>query len=605
MLFSIPGYGAPQVRSNAFFGCRMTSPRAAGSKVHVISTEARELEKAMAKKRSGFGWTGGAALAAVTVLLLAACSSGGSASPPATSAGAPKPGVATGTLTGAMSSGAIDTMDPNRWYFAVTWGLANAMCTTLVRYADQPGTPGTVLVPGTAGLPVISKNGLVYTFTLRPGARFSDGQAITPADIKYTFMRLMAPAVDTGTGQYFTNLIGGAAYLAGKSKVLPGITTTATTVTFHLTAPDGAFLYKTALPTTCPVPAGTPMKPIETGSLEQKYASGPFKLQSYSPSRQIVLVFNKEYDQALGVRGHVAKIVFTIGDQSTQAVLQIEASQLDFQTSNLATADIIKISSNKALQSQVHTSARPDITYIFLNNQVPPLNNVDVRKAINYAINRTQIEEQWGGPLAGSTTDQLIPPALVDYKPYSIYASTPNLVMAKKLMAESGVKTPVTLALRTQNDAPGFMNMAAVIQGNLKAIGINVQVVGSPNSVNSSYIVNYKAKVPMGIEPWSADFPDGEAIINTGLDPATPDALANMARFSDPAFVSPFNKVVALQGSARTAAYAALDKAIMSQQAPYAPLFNPRWYDFVSKRLGGYVYSEAMDAINYNTLYVK
>ena len=48
-----------------------------------------------------------------------------------------------------------------------------------------------------------------------------------------------------------------------------------------------------------------------------------------------------------------------------------------------------------------------------------------------------------------------------------------------------------------------------------------------------------------------------------------------------------------------------LDKQLMSEQAPYAPLFNPRWYDFVSSRLGGYVYSEAMDAINYNTLFVK
>ena len=159
--------------------------------------------------------------------------------------------------------------------------------------------------------------------------------------------------------------------------------------------------------------------------------------------------------------------------------------------------------------------------------------------------------------------------------------------------------------LRTQNDTPGFIPMAEVIQANLKAIGINVQIVGTPNSVNSSYIVNYKAKVPMGIEPWSLDFPDGEAIINTGLDPQTPDALANMARFSDPTFVSPFNKAVVLQGAARQAAYEALDEQIMSQQAPYAPLLNPKWYDFVSSRLGGYVYSEAMDAINYNTLYAK
>ena len=131
---------------------------------------------------------------------------------------------------------------------------------------------------------------------------------------------------------------------------MPGITTTATTITFHLTIPDGAFIYKTALPTTCPVPCGTPMKAIENGSLEQKYASGPFMLQSYSPGRQIVLVFNKNYDQKLGVRGHVAKIVFTIGVESSQAVLQIQAGQLDFQTSNLATADILKISNDAAAE---------------------------------------------------------------------------------------------------------------------------------------------------------------------------------------------------------------------------------------------------------------
>jgi peptide/nickel transport system substrate-binding protein len=551
-------------------------------------------------------WAGGGALAATTAVLLAACgSSGGSTSGAASSPATGATGAPTGTLTGAMSSGAIDSMDPNRWYFAVTWGLSNALCTPLVRYADASGTAGTAVVPGIASLPKISKNGLQYTFTLRQGARFSDGQAITPADVKYTFMRLMNPAVDTGTGGYFTNVVGAPAYLAGSSKTLPGITTTATTVTFTLTAPDGAFLYKTALPTSCPVPAGTPMKPIETGALEEKYASGPFKLQSYSPGRQIVMVYNKEYDQALGARGHVAKIVFSIGVQSTQAVLQIQAGQLDFQTSNLATADILKLSHNAALQGQVHTSARPSLTYIFLNEQVPPLNNVDVRKAINYAVDRTAILAQWGGPLAGAPSDQIIPAGQADYKQYSIYPNTPNLAEAKKLMAASGVKTPVTLVLRCQNDAPGFINMAEVIQANLKAIGINVKIVGSPNSVNSSIITNYKSKTAMGIEPWSLDFPDGEAIVNTGLDPTQPDNPANMARFGDAAFDQSFATAAAALGAARVTDYENLDQQLMAQQAPYAPLFNPKWYDFVSTRVGGYVYSEAMDAINYNTLYVK
>lgn len=558
----------------------------------------------MAKKRTSALF----ALAAVAALLAAACgssSSNNSGGGSGGSGGAPKPGVATGTLNAAMSSGAIDTIDPNRWWFAVTWGLANALCTTLVRYADKPGVAGTDIVPGTASLPKITDNGKVYTFTMRPGAKFSDGKPITPADVKYSFERLMNPKVATGTGGYFTALIGANDYMAGKSNDIPGITTTANTISFHLSQADGAFLYKAALPTTCPVPVGTPMKPIEDGSLEMNYASGPFKIASYAPSRQLVLVFNKNYDQKLGARGHVAKIVFTIGAQSTQSVLQIQAGQLDFQVSNLATADIIKLSQNKALADQVHDSARPSLTYIFLNNEVPPLNNVDVRKAINYAINRTAILAQWGGPLAGAPSDQIIPAGQSDYKQFNIYPNTPDLAKAKALMKAAHVKLPVTLALRTQNDTPGFINMAQVIQANLKPLGINVQIVGTPNSVNSSFITNYKAHVPMGIEPWSLDFPDGEAIINTGLDPSQPNGPPNMARWGDKAFIPAFNNVLALQGQARQTAYENLDEQIMSQQAPYAPIFNPKWYDFVSKRLGGYVYSEAMDAINYNTLFIK
>ena len=205
------------------------------------------------------------ALAAVAALLAAACGSSSSSTGGSNGAsgGAPKAGVATGTLNAAMSSGAIDTIDPNRWWFAVTWGLANALCTTLVRYADKPGVAGTDIVPGTASLPKITDNGKVYTFTMRPGAKFSDGKPITPADVKYSFERLMNPKVATGTGGYFTALIGANAYMAGKANDIPGITTTATTISFHLSQADGAFLYKAALPTTCPVPVGTPMKPIE------------------------------------------------------------------------------------------------------------------------------------------------------------------------------------------------------------------------------------------------------------------------------------------------------------------------------------------------------
>ena len=70
-------------------------------------------------------------------------------------------------------------------------------------------------------------------------------------------------------------------------------------------------------------------------------------------------------------------------------------------------------------------------------------------------------------------------------------------------------------------------------------------------------------------------------------------------------FVPQFVAAGAALGATRVKLYQELDYNLMAQQAPYAPLFNPRWYDFVSTRLGGYVYSQALDAINYNTLYIK
>src|ERR1700742_3369520 len=122
-------------------------------------------------------------------------------------------------------------------------------------------------------------------------------------------------------------------------------------------------------------------------------------------------------------------------------------------------------------------------------------------------------------------------------------------------MTASGVKMPITTSLRTQNDAPGFMNMAEVIKSNLAASGINVNVIGSPNSVNSSYISKPANHTPMGIETWSLDFPYAEAMIKNGIDPATPNAAPNLTRFGVAAFIPAFNAAAAALGAKRAQLY--------------------------------------------------
>lgn len=518
---------------------------------------------------------------------------------------AAKSSPVSGTLKGAISSGGIDSLDPDRWYFALTWGLANALCTPLLRYATEPGKAGTKLIPGTANLPKVTDHGLVYTYTLRTGARFSDGKPITAADIKYSFMRMMNPKVDTGSGTDFSTVVGAATYIAGKTTTIPGIVTKGKTVTFHLTRPDGALEYATAMATTCPVPVGTPMKPITNGSLLKTSASGPYKIQTYDPARQLVLVYNKNYDRALGNRGHVAKIDFAIGVDSQTAVEEIQAGELDINTTNVDTATIIRLSHDSALSKQIHDSVRPAIFYLFLNFQTPPLTNVDVRKAINYAITRTEILKEWGGPLAGTTTDQITPPSFASFKKFTAYPNTSDVSKAKALMAQSGVKTPVKLGLRVLNTAPGNVTMAEVIKANLAPIGITVDVEGTPNSVNYTYISNYKSHTPMGIEEFSGTFPDDSAVLGALFNPATPDSTANFSRFADPAYLSTFTKAFDAVGQADITDWQKLTYKLMTQEAPAAPLLNPKWFDFVSSRLGGYVFSQAVTAINYNTLYIK
>ena len=133
----------------------------------------------------------------------AAPTTGGTEHAPAGGGAAP-----TGEIKVGMAKGDIDTLDPNRWYFAATWGLANGLCTTLVRYDDKAGDDGVKIVPGLADMPTVSADGLPVHVQAQATAKFANGDPITPDDIKYTFERLMAPDVDTGTGGYFFALAG-------------------------------------------------------------------------------------------------------------------------------------------------------------------------------------------------------------------------------------------------------------------------------------------------------------------------------------------------------------------------------------------------------------
>jgi ABC-type transport system substrate-binding protein len=486
--------------------------------------------------------------------------------------GAAAPAKPGGTITIGLPAGAIDHLEPTLWYYATTWEIANATCVPMLTFAPKSGAAGVTPVAGVANLPTVSDGGKVYTFTMKPGIEFANGQPITGQDIAYTFTRMFSPKL-ASPGDLFFNVIKGApAAIAGKSSTVSGIKATTNTVTFTLTQPTASFLYRMTLPFACPVPIGTPDKAIENGNA---LLSGPYYVKSYTPQQSIVLVRNPHWNAAeLGNLQTSDQIDLQIGVDASQAASLIRAGQLATYGAPMAPTDALQALNDPTLKGRVFVDPLPATTYLWLNNTVPPLNNPKVRQAINTAINRLAIQRVWGGPSQGVPTEQILPPTMPGYVKASNYPVAGDVAAAKALMKAAGVTTPVTLTLRTLSDQPGYAQVAQVIQADLAPIGIKVNIVTAPDSVNGGVIGVPKNHVAMGINTWTQDYPypddffnpllDGENITSTGNN--------NYASYNNPAVNKQIDN---LDAKATSAQWNALDKQIISSDAPWAPLLNP------------------------------
>lgn len=544
------------------------------------------------------------ALSAALGLIVSACSSpattppatgapsgaGGSPTASAGSFSAAAPAVAGGSAVLGLPAGGIDHLEPTLWYFTTSWQVAYATCTPLVTFPDETGQPGAQVIGGLADLPTISADGKTYTFNLRSGVTFANGKPITGADIVYTFQRMLSPQLASPGAGFFSDIVGAADFTAGKSTSLPGIVASGNTVTFTLERPIGSFLYRMTLPFTCPVEEGTKMEPVEDGSI---LGTGPYVVQSYTPNQELILQKNPNYNAAvLGDRGRLDTIQIKMNVDPAQAGLQIRAGQMATFMDRLAAADAAQALQDPTLQGRVFKGVLPSTTYLWMNNTVPPFDNVKVRQAVNYALDREAILRVWGGPSQGSVTDQVLPPTMPGWQDASIYPPTGDRAKALSLLQESGVPLPIDTVLRVRSDAPGYLDIAQAVQSQLKDVGINVTIQSAPDSVNYGIISATASNVPMGINTWTQDYPDPDNFFGTLLNGnrITPTNNNNFASFNEPSINSKIEAMDAVVGSDRAAMWNAIDQEIIGGYAPWAPLLNPSQVALVAQGICGYVF---------------
>ena len=262
-------------------------------------------------------------------------------------------------------------------------------------------------------MPVPTAGGTRYAFQLRRGIRYSDGTLVKASDFRRALERYEAR-------DRLASLVGADACMRNPRTcdLSRGIRTddATRTIVFQLRRPDGRFLKD--LSYVSPIPRDTPKRDAGTRPVP---STGPYMIESYVPKRALTLVRNPYFR----VRSKVARpdgfpdeIEFRLRRLRGGDVTAVEQGRVDvtFAFPLEQPEDVKALEAFKArYASQVHVQAEQATVLLFLNTTHPPFDDVSVRRAVNYAVDRTAIAESYGSGFA-EVTCQLRPPSTVGFR---------------------------------------------------------------------------------------------------------------------------------------------------------------------------------------------
>ena len=538
--------------------------------------------------------------------------------------------------TGISDFGFTNGFDPTGEYVAVAIDLLGAMGRTLMATKHIADAPGNEIFPDLASAPPeISSDGLKYTFKLKSGVKWAPplNRDVTSKDVAYAFQRINTAPLVAQYGFYYFGTIKG---MDGKAKSpdqkIEGIETPDdSTITFNLERPTGDFLQRLVLPATSPIPE-------EVGKCFKKagdygryvMSSGPYMFQGsdkldisscdamkpisgFDPSKKITLVRNPNYDQATdNLRSNfVDGITMEINTNVDNIFSQVEAGQLDATVSDQPPKPVLQqYLTDPAKKPNLHINSGDRTWYITMNWITPPFDDVHVRKAANFIMDKQGILQAWGGSTVGEIATHNLPPTVLgdklgaDYNPYASEGNRGDEAKAKEEMKQSkydsnkdGVcdaKECSGLVMINRNVTP-FTDAEAVVVSSLDKIGIKVKPRELASSAAYTTIQTVKNKIPIALNAgWGKDYADpyafigalfdGRSIIGTGntnypLIGLTPEKAQELGVSipsgvtipSVDADVDTCQKIPNTQADQRNECFANIDKKLMEEAVPWVP----------------------------------
>jgi peptide/nickel transport system substrate-binding protein len=481
-----------------------------------------------------------------------------------------------------------DSTDPQNTYYAYMWDFVRLYTMQLLTYKSCPGTCGTQLTPDLAtGMGTPSDGDRVWTYHIQPDVKFQNGDVVTTSDIKYGIERSFAKTLLPLGPIYYQVLLQDNKYPGpytdpAKNKMgLSSITTpNATTIVFHLNQPFADFNYVVA------IAQSTPAEPSwDSGSHSganyqlDPESTGPYEFQSYTLNKQLVLVPNPNWKASTDPQAKqlLSKIIVNMNvNQSTVDQNQLaNYAQMDLHGLGVQTAAKDKIFTTPSLKADSDNPINGFLRFDYINSKVIP--NVHCREAIEYAADKTTLQDAYGGPiLGGAIATTIMPPTVTGYKNYgdlynAISDPSGDVAAAKQQLAMCGKPNGFSTTLAYRTDTPGDPQSATALQQALKAVGINVTLAGFPTAKyygdyagSPAYVHSHDVGIAAG--GWGADWPDGYGFLYDIADGAAivPAGNSNIAEINVPAINNLFNTAASATSTAQeNAIWPEIDKDIM------------------------------------------
>lgn len=446
----------------------------------------------------------------------------------------------------------IDSLDPHKATAAGTKEILFNIFEGLVK-PDKNGD----LMNAIASDYTVSEDGLVYTFTLREGVKFHNGNAVTAEDVKYSLERA-------------SGLLDGTPLISSLSVLTSVDIIDDKTVQVTVGSANTELIYSFV---TAIIPAGSGEDASGT-----PIGTGPFSFVSYTPQVGIVVKKNADYWQE-GLP-YLDEVNFKIVNSPDTALLEIQGGSIDIYP-------YLTDSQANELKSSFRILSAPSVNVqaLFLNNADPVLGDVRIRQAICYALDKDMVNDFVAGGNAILISSAMLPTLQTYYVDLNdTYGTGANIEKAKELMTEAGYPDGFDLEITVPSNYEFHMQTAEVVAEELKAAGINAVI--NPVEWNTWLEECYTNR----------NYQSTICAITSDMTPGylmnrfQTDSKKNFINFASAEYDETYQKAAAAMDSAEKAEYYKQLQQILNDEAGSAFIQVPPITIAMNPKLAGYVF---------------